>query len=50
MVELLIGPHEHSFLVHKELLCTKIPYFDKMFKGGWEESAQSMAKFPEDQV
>jgi hypothetical protein len=48
MVDLYIGPDKVHFSVHKELLCNKIPYFDKMFKGQFEEGAINSATFPED--
>jgi hypothetical protein len=39
---------EEHFTVHKELLCNKVPYFEKMFKGGFAEAKTNTAKFPED--
>jgi hypothetical protein len=47
MVDLYIGPNKVHFCVHKELLCDKIPYFDKMFRGHFEATMNS-ATFPED--
>ncbi|TVY51232.1 hypothetical protein LCER1_G006740 [Lachnellula cervina] len=42
------GDAEEHFTVHKELLCNKIPYFEKMFKGGFQEATTNEARFPED--
>ena len=47
MVDLYVGPNEHHFHVHKQVLC-KIPYFSKLFEGAFRESAETKAKFPED--
>ncbi|KAF7900957.1 hypothetical protein EAF00_003178 [Botryotinia globosa] len=48
MVELKVGPEEALFRVHKSFLCNKIPYFDRMFNGGFIEAKENSAKFPED--
>ncbi|TVY93103.1 hypothetical protein LAWI1_G001596 [Lachnellula willkommii] len=48
MVNLYVGPRKEHFHVHKELLCNKIPYFEKMFKGGFQEAVTNSASFPED--
>lgn len=48
MVDLIVGPKEALFRVHKSFLCNKIPYFDKMFNGGFMEARENSAKFPED--
>ncbi|KAF4625607.1 hypothetical protein G7Y89_g12559 [Cudoniella acicularis] len=48
MVDLYIGPTEEHFRAHKRLLCDKIPYFDKMFNGGFKEASDNTAKLPED--
>lgn len=42
------GDSQKSFNVHKTPLCKKIPYFDNMFNGSFEEAATQRAKFPED--
>ncbi|TVY93102.1 hypothetical protein LAWI1_G001595 [Lachnellula willkommii] len=42
------GDDKEHFHVHKELLCNKIPYFEKMFKGGFQEATTNEARFPED--
>ncbi|TVY42478.1 hypothetical protein LSUB1_G003278 [Lachnellula subtilissima] len=45
------GPKEQHFTVHKELLCNKIPYFEKMFKGGSQGATIiNVARFPEDNI
>ncbi len=50
MVELHVGEGEtqQHFHVHKNALCTRIQYFDKMFNSGFKESVTSSATFPED--
>jgi hypothetical protein len=48
MVNLYVGPQKDQFHVHKEILCKKIPYFEKMFKGGFKEATEDQATFPED--
>jgi len=37
MVDLYIGPEKRHFRAHKKLLCSKVPYFEKMFKGQFLE-------------
>jgi hypothetical protein len=48
LVNLYVGPTKEHFYVHKDKLCAKVPYFDKMFKGGFLEAANKSATFPED--
>ena len=43
MVDLFVGPEKKLFRVHKSFLCNKIPYFDKMFNGGFKEAIESQA-------
>jgi hypothetical protein len=43
MVNLYVGPQRDRFHVHKEVLCSKIPYFEKSFYGRRKE-----ATFPKD--
>lgn len=55
MVKLVVGAEspkssDNTFLVHKDLLCRKIPYFKNMFTDGWKESDEKGATFPEDDV
>lgn len=47
-VDIYVGSEEHHFRVHKDILCKKVPYFDKMFNSGFSEAASSSATFPED--
>jgi hypothetical protein len=37
-----------TFKIHKKILCQKIPYFDKMFNGGWIETEKKSANMPDD--
>lgn len=48
MVDLYVGEKEKLFRVHKKKLCDSIPYFDKMFNTGFEESIDNRAYFPDD--
>lgn len=48
MVDIYVGSGKEHFRVHKGLLCKKIPYFDKMFNGEFQEASTSTAVFPED--
>lgn len=48
MVDLYVGPEEEHFRVHKEKLCSRIPYFEKMFNGQFKKASDNIAKFPED--
>jgi BTB/POZ domain len=50
MVTLYVGPRKTKFAAHKELLCRKIPYFEKMFKGPFKEAIEDSAHFPENTV
>ena len=42
------GANRKLFRVHKTLLCNRIPYFKKMFSGGFKEATENTAEFPED--
>ncbi|KAL3419293.1 hypothetical protein PVAG01_09515 [Phlyctema vagabunda] len=50
IVELYIGPEQKLMRVHKDILCEKVPYFEKAFEGGLGEAWKSKATFPEDDV
>ncbi|KAF7956582.1 hypothetical protein EAE96_003916 [Botrytis aclada] len=47
-VDLYIGPTRTHYRVHKHILCSKIPYFNKMFNGSFSEASNNSADFPED--
>jgi hypothetical protein len=34
MVDIFVGPGKKQFRMHKELLCSRVPYFKKMFREG----------------
>ncbi|KAI9646439.1 hypothetical protein NHQ30_004431 [Ciborinia camelliae] len=38
------------FNIHQDILCNKIPFFDKMFNGEFLEGTTKRAEFPEDDV
>ncbi|TVY82152.1 Reducing polyketide synthase [Lachnellula suecica] len=48
IVDIFVGPEERLFRVHKTLLCERIPYFEKMFQGGFKETVEGTARMPED--
>ena len=48
MIDIYVGPTKKLFRVHKAVFCDKIPYFDKMFSGGFKEALEHSATFPED--
>lgn len=50
MVDIHVGQGEaaRDFRIHKKLLCSKVPYFDKMFNGGFKEAVQNSVTLPED--
>ena len=52
MVDIYIGKgHDKKHIrVHKGLLCSKIPYFEKMLAGGFKEATENSASFPDDDV
>jgi hypothetical protein len=50
MVDLYVGPSKHRFHAHRDILCSKAPYFVKMFSGGFAEATTNSAEFPEDKV
>ena len=38
MVTIFVGSKKKMFVLHKKLICTEAPYFDKMFNGNFEEA------------
>jgi hypothetical protein len=48
MVDLYVGHHKERFHVHKAILCEKVPYFQHMFNGNFEDAKPNVAHFPED--
>jgi hypothetical protein len=48
MVDLYVGSEKTHFHAHKDLLCKKIPYFNKMFKGGFKKCSDGVGTFPKD--
>ncbi|KAE8443675.1 hypothetical protein EG329_001447 [Mollisiaceae sp. DMI_Dod_QoI] len=48
MVDIYVGPEEEPFRVHKQKLCRRIPYFDKMFNGQFKEASENVGRLPED--
>lgn len=39
---------ERLFTVHRKLLCTRVPYFNRMFGKTLKEASMGKATFPED--
>jgi BTB/POZ domain len=50
MVNLYVGPKKAHFHVHEEILCSKIPYFAKMFRGVFAKASTKSTDFPEDDL
>ncbi|KAF7956580.1 hypothetical protein EAE96_003914 [Botrytis aclada] len=48
MVDIRVGEELELFRVHKSLLCTRVPYFNKMFNSGFSESKTNSAVLRED--
>jgi hypothetical protein len=48
MVDIYVGPSKQNFPLHKHLLCTKVPYFRKMFESTFKEGVEQAATLPED--
>jgi hypothetical protein len=48
MVDIYVGFEERHFRIHRQLLCDRIPYFEKMFNGHFKEASEGIARFPED--
>jgi hypothetical protein len=47
-ITVYVGPKRHEFKIHKLLVCTKSPYFDKCFNGNFAEAETAECCFPED--
>lgn len=51
MIKFYVGTNPRlrkMFIVHKKLFCAKSEHFKAMFDGGFEESVNGLANFPED--
>lgn len=48
MVDIFVGPEKVRYRLHKKMLCSKIPYFDKILNGGFKEAKEGTAHLPED--
>ena len=49
MVDIYVGPAKVLFRLYKSKVCAKIPYFDKMFNGNFNEASSNIAHLPEDE-
>jgi BTB/POZ domain len=47
-ITVYVGPERREFKLHKLLVCTKSPYFDKCFNGNFAEAKTAECRFPED--
>lgn len=45
-----MGQEKKVFRVHKDLICGRVSYFDKMFSGGFKEAQEQAATLPEDDI
>ena len=50
IVEILVGPEEELFTIHKQLLCDISPYFEAAFEGEFKEAKEQRMRLPEDDV
>ena len=48
MVDIYVGPSKQHFHLHKNLLCSKVDYFRKMFESSFKEGVEQAATLPED--
>lgn len=50
MVDLYVGPDQELYRIHKQALCSRIPYFSSMFSSSssFREAVEATARFPED--
>jgi len=48
MVDIYVGPSKKRFQLYKAKLCTRIPYFDKMFNGNFKEASVNVAYLDDD--
>ena len=48
MVDILVGPANQKFRVHKAPLCSRAPVFQKMFNGVFKEATDQAASLPDD--
>lgn len=48
MVDIYVGPSKKLFRLYKAKLCSRIPYFDKMFNGNFKEASNNVAYLEED--
>lgn len=48
MVDISVGPEKELFRIHKDLLCGRVQYFERMFNGGFKEAQEQAAFLPED--
>jgi hypothetical protein len=47
MVEIHVGYSRKLFRLYKAKLCSRIPYFDKMFNGNFKEASDNVAYLEE---
>ncbi|CZT51164.1 uncharacterized protein RSE6_12269 [Rhynchosporium secalis] len=48
VVELFVGSEKIKFIADKDLPCAKVPYFEKMYRGGFSEATTNSANFAGD--
>lgn len=48
IVTIYVGKERTKFSLHRQLLCSKVPYFDKAFNGGFAEASKQEMHLPED--
>ncbi|CZT03257.1 uncharacterized protein RCO7_09270 [Rhynchosporium graminicola] len=50
VVELFVGSETIKFIADKDLPCAKVPYFEKMYRGGFSEATTNSANFAGDTI
>ncbi|KAH8597133.1 hypothetical protein B0O99DRAFT_592884 [Bisporella sp. PMI_857] len=50
IVNIIVGEEKKKFVLHKNLICTSSPVFERMFNGSFKEGKAQTAKLPDDDV
>jgi hypothetical protein len=48
MAKVIVGPTEKAWIISKDLLCARIPFFAAAFEGGFKEGTDNELRLPED--
>lgn len=50
MVDILVGSVKHVSRIHKDLICVRLRFFDRIFNGRFKEAQEQIATLPENDV